>query len=154
MINISEIRPIIKEIMLFPFGACRYNMIEYADIMFETDEFQSINMVNDICYNPEFWMELASRVQLEIMHIDPKFIPDDALTVMVYKHNNYGAKGLLLVGIPGIAIYVTGKLFRMENMTKNKRPDLVNESIKDTLIDTYNYCILAILLIRNQIHKD
>ena len=150
MINISEIRPIVKEIMSYPFSTCKYNIMDYADIVFDTT--QNPGLINDICYEEKFWIELASRVQLEIMHTNPGFIPEDALTIMVEKHNNYGAKPIITSGIEGIAIRITDKLFRFENMTL-KELTSNEESLRDTLIDIYNYCILAILFIRKQIYK-
>jgi len=52
-------------------------------------------------------------------------------------------------GIPafkGCMVRMSDKWSRIKNLTKNPDNDMVGESIKDTLIDLSNYCIIAYCL--------
>lgn len=60
------------------------------------------------------------------------------------KHSDYGNDNLKKHGMFGIIVRMSDKLARLENL--NGKQGMVEESIKDTLLDLAGYAIQAIVL--------
>jgi hypothetical protein len=97
-------------------------------------------------YGPElkiqFWLISADQV-LHQSNIDPVI---DCFPIFLERHYKYGKKSIIYTGTTGIAVRCIDKLARIERMTEHGLED-TKESIKDSYIDLYNYCVLAYLLI-------
>lgn len=61
------------------------------------------------------------------------------------KHEVYGADPIKAVGVSGLAIRCLDKLFRLINLTSGVVCN--EEGIEDSVMDIFNYCILALLYI-------
>lgn len=72
------------------------------------------------------------------------------MNIMKIRNKNYGNRPLVLCGTLGIVVRSIDKLCRLENMLKNNLQD-ENESITDSIIDLFNYSILAILLLKGEL---
>lgn len=66
------------------------------------------------------------------------------------RNSKYGNRSLLLCGISGIIVRCIDKLCRLENMIKNNLYDS-SESRVDSIIDLFNYSILAVLLLKGEL---
>ena len=58
-----------------------------------------------------------------------------------------------LLGVPasvGCLVRMSDKFIRICNLIKNPKNEQVNESLKDTLIDLANYCLIAICLLEEE----
>jgi len=51
--------------------------------------------------------------------------------------------------IPAVA-RINDKVKRMKNIVKGQKMNIENESLRDTLLDTANYCVLTIVELDNQ----
>lgn len=54
----------------------------------------------------------------------------------------------------GCLVRMSDKFIRVQNLVKNKENNMVNENLKDTLIDLANYAIIAICLLEEQENND
>ncbi len=73
---------------------------------------------------------------------------EECIFLLIKKNTQYSSKPLLLVGLSGITIRSMSKLIRIQNMGGQ---DSDAESIKDNLMDLYNYSILALLLLEEKL---
>lgn len=72
--------------------------------------------------------------------------------LMAEKNRLYGNRQLYLTGAKGIAIRSIDKICRIENMLNmSKEEAQSSESIRDNIIDIFNYAILAVLLIKKKL---
>ena len=56
-------------------------------------------------------------------------------------------------GIVGIMVRMGDKIARINSLSRNKR-QVGDESIADTFIDLYNYCIMALILLCDSIEEN
>ena len=74
-----------------------------------------------------------------------KIICNELNEIYKNKNQNYGnsyAKTRRVMGRKAFLVRMMDKMHRLENMILNKDPDLVGESIEDTILDMANYCIM------------
>ena len=62
---------------------------------------------------------------------------------LINKNSNYG-DNLLYFGLRGVLIRLHDKYKRLETLVLKEDPDLVGESIADTLRDLSGYCLVAL----------
>lgn len=89
------------------------------------------------------WSDLALRLATSGL-----FSLADALSIMAERHYRYGADSLLLTGTQGVATRVIDKLCRIRRLMQHPEIMAGRESISDSALDAFNYCILARLLLR------
>jgi len=93
----------------------------------------------------KFWLNRLSMV-IELLQ-DIRQDPEDAFELMLKKNIDYGSEQLLLTGTRGIAARITDKICRLKHLIKNDKKSILGEPYDDGIIDWFNYCILALLLI-------
>ena len=88
---------------------------------------------------------------LETFEAEARKIMEEAITLLVNKRRDYG-NNALKGGIPGIAIRMSDKMGRLENLLgiengsfKSKEAIVGDEKIEDTFRDLINYGVLALL---------
>lgn len=52
--------------------------------------------------------------------------------------------------VDGVFVRMSDKFIRVANLRKDAKNDQVNESMKDTLIDLANYCLIAVALLEEE----
>ena len=68
--------------------------------------------------------------------------------IFAKKNSDYG-NSFLDFSLIGILVRLNDKINRTDNLIKLKKEHINYESINDTIIDSFNYIILALLLIKN-----
>ena len=72
---------------------------------------------------------------------------NDLHAIFSKKNKDYG-DAFLKFGIIGIIVRLGDKFYRLNTLSKSTvSPAVTDESFKDTLLDIYNYCIIAIMLL-------
>lgn len=75
---------------------------------------------------------------------------DKCIDTIVQKNAFYGIESLLLVGTKGIAVRCIDKICRINNIIEQqKESDAkdMGESLQDSIMDLYNYCLLACIIL-------
>ena len=70
----------------------------------------------------------------------------DMLDLLCRKQHDYGHGNILSYGIMGVAVRMSDKVARLENLTK-RDVDAVNESLLDTWRDIVGYAVIAGMLL-------
>lgn len=71
------------------------------------------------------------------------------------KNKDYGCDSLIRFGNTGIFVRVSDKFDRLYNLIfKNKKPEINEEKIEDTLKDVINYCCYMIMQQRGKLIKN
>ncbi len=91
-----------------------------------------------------FWLERLSVANQWMGSISMK--PKHAFDTLIGKNIDYGSEQLLLCGVKGIAARITDKLCRLKWL-KQRKGSILGEPYDDAILDWFNYCILALLLI-------
>lgn len=76
-------------------------------------------------------------------------IIEKSFELMVKKRSDYGVKPLLVTGQIGVLVKVISKLYRIQNLLNKKAQ--IKESIEDTKLDIFNYCIIGLQLLNGDI---
>ena len=76
-----------------------------------------------------------------------KRVQQEALELFTKKNIDYG-DAFAKYGVIGVLIRIEDKLQRSMSITKNG-VHLVDESIRDTLLDLHNYAAMALMLLKN-----
>lgn len=86
-----------------------------------------------------------------------KRITDVMLDTFERKNHDYGnsfEQSLNEEGLAGMRIRGGDKWLRFKNLSKDKNPLVKDESIRDTLLDLANYCIMTVMWLDKQKDKD
>ena len=81
--------------------------------------------------------------------MDDKLIKvlEEMSMVLEKKSNDYGNSWKAL-GLKGLFCQIHSKYFRLKNLLwLNKEQKVKNESVRDSLVDLANYCILSVALL-------
>ena len=65
----------------------------------------------------------------------------------IKKNNDYGdsaSKGYKEFGLISYVVRMNDKINRINSLIKKQKQEVTDESIKDTLLDLANYCLLAV----------
>lgn len=73
---------------------------------------------------------------------------DQMVDLLVSKQHDYGQGNILAFGIPGVAVRMSDKIERINNLTRNPSSPR-NESFNDTLVDIVGYAVVTGMLIAN-----
>lgn len=104
----------------------------------------------------QFFPKLAERWWLRILaawtlRIDCGQI-EKAVALMVEKNRIYGNRQLYLMGSIGIFIRSVDKVERIRNIdSQGGSSSLLSESREDSILDLFNYAVLAILVLRKEL---
>src|ERR1700690_63935 len=90
----------------------------------------------------KFWIDMAQQA-VDMYRLD---IRNDCLPILLKRHIMYGKGSLVHTGTLGIAVRCIDKLARIQNMEAQDIDDH-EDSIRDSQVDIFNYCVLAYLLI-------
>ena len=76
---------------------------------------------------------------------------DQMVNLLCNKQHDYGTGNILAFGIMGIAVRMSDKIERLNNLTRNisSNPIPRNESLLDTLMDIVGYAVVTGMLIAN-----
>ena len=77
-----------------------------------------------------------------------KLIQQEALELFERKNKDYG-DAFASYGIIGVLVRLNDKIQRCLNISKTEI-HLVDESLKDTLLDMHNYSAMALMLLENK----
>ena len=72
-------------------------------------------------------------------------------TILLGKHDRYGAGPLREWGELGIMIRIGSKLARLENICKGQAQATADESKNDTIVDIVGYCVLGLALLEERV---
>lgn len=68
------------------------------------------------------------------------------------KNNDYGFS-FTEDGYEGVLIRMSDKMNRLRTLSSGTKSEVSNESLKDTLMDLQNYCIIALICLDNNLHS-
>lgn len=71
--------------------------------------------------------------------------PSTVTEFLVGKQYDYGHGNISTFGLKGVIVRLVDKIARLENL--QRRPDPTNESIVDTWLDIFGYCVVGTMLI-------
>lgn len=94
---------------------------------------------------------IMAQLQMKNVVVDNtsyQHIAGKAKELFVKKNADYG-DAFATYGIVGVLVRIGDKIARLETCTKVKEFKVKDESILDTLIDLYNYSIMAMMLIND-----
>ena len=76
---------------------------------------------------------------------------DQMVNLLCNKQHDYGTGNILAFGIMGIAVRMSDKIERLNNLTRNisSNPIPRNESLLDTLMDIVGYAVVTGMVIAN-----
>ena len=77
--------------------------------------------------------------------VQMKSIQEEALSLFERKNTDYG-DAFVNFGVIGVLIRLNDKIQRCLNISKNN-VHLVDESMRDTLLDMHNYSAMALMLL-------
>jgi len=77
-----------------------------------------------------------------------KKIQNEAIELFIRKNADYG-DSFAAHGPIGVIIRMSDKINRLTNMTKTQVTLVETETLRDTLLDLYNYSAMALMLIDN-----
>lgn len=75
---------------------------------------------------------------------------EESIDMMMRKNQMYGSKPLILSGVSGVRVRVIDKLCRIENMLiayNDTQQLMLFESLKDNVMDVFNYTLIALMLL-------
>lgn len=127
----------------------RYEQYIKADILFS-------------CFLPKFILKgwkikwwIRSLEYATVLFAQQEITFEEAAALLAEKNAVYGNRSLQVLGTPGIALRSVDKFCRIANIRENSHLnclDLVQkEGTRDSIMDVGNYCILAILLLREEL---
>lgn len=107
--------------------------------------------LTDIHLWEEMWWK--NRIKQCFLLLRKYKIPiDECLNLMTKKNKLYGNRQLYLTGAKGVAIRSIDKICRIENMLSMSEKNVQSfESIRDNIIDIFNYAVLSVLLIQKKL---
>lgn len=79
---------------------------------------------------------------------DYLFMQNEALELFTKKNKDYG-DAFATFGLIGVIIRLQDKINRIQNISKNNKIEVIDESLRDTFIDLHNYSCMANILINN-----
>ena len=94
-------------------------------------------------------IQLARLAWSEIMRGGTKWTVEDQVKLLASKQYDYGCENILKFGAEGIKVRLWDKIARYYNLLK-RGVDPKNESLVDTLTDMVGYCVLHMMVQRNQ----
>jgi cytochrome c biogenesis factor len=78
-------------------------------------------------------------------------ITAEMAAILRRKNSDYGGTvdNISITGLTGISVRVLDKAMRLYNLTKSQesQQQVKEESIRDTLIDLANYCVIGVMLL-------
>jgi hypothetical protein len=78
-------------------------------------------------------------------------ITAEMASILRKKNSDYGGTvdNISITGLPGISVRILDKAMRFYNLTKTQenQQQVKEESIRDTLIDLANYCVIGVMLL-------
>ncbi len=83
-------------------------------------------------------------------------VTSDMLELVTKKNSDYGGKidNISLTGLTGISVRLLDKAVRLYSLQGNEQRKVLEESIKDTLIDIANYAVIGIMLLDNKWNQE
>ena len=82
-----------------------------------------------------------------------KQIQSDALELFTKKNKDYG-DSFAKFGVIGVLMRIGDKIQRSLSITKNGVNLVIDESIRDTLLDLHNYSAMALMLLDEKSEKN
>lgn len=92
------------------------------------------------------WDSIAFEAITELRMMD-KWSAEDMSELLVKKQRDYGHQNILQGGLFGVAIRLSDKIERYDNLLKRGDGSAENESVTDTLLDMVGYVVIARMLI-------
>lgn len=89
-----------------------------------------------------FW-GLATVAALEFQAMG--FPASGVTAFLIGKQHDYGHKNISTFGLKGVIVRLVDKLARLENLQQRDNPS--NESIEDTWLDIFGYCVVGTMLL-------
>lgn len=80
-----------------------------------------------------------------------KEIQEKSLKLVEAKNNDYGFS-FIDDGYEGVVVRMTDKMNRIRTLSSGVKKEVQNETLKDTIVDLQNYCIIALICLDNNIH--
>lgn len=82
------------------------------------------------------------------MFDDRMWNKDKMATLLASKQHDYGHRNITSFGLVGVAVRMSDKVARLENLVK-RRNDAINEPLIDTYMDIVGYGVIAGMLLNN-----
>jgi hypothetical protein len=76
---------------------------------------------------------------------------DEIKALAIKKNHDYGPENISYLGEKGCFVRISDKVNRLKHLVweeDNKNPQVLDETVEDTLIDLANYALITILLMR------
>jgi len=88
---------------------------------------------------------LALSILSKKYGLNPHEILEECYELGVKKNADYGNENILRFGVKGLIVRISDKYARVENLLE-KKPEVFDESVKDTLKDVINYSTYGVML--------